>query len=144
MDALQVHAAAAAIAAGGAAFTDVAVGFEVAKGRSVRIFYAGERDMEQFTDRVLDAGLVGQGFIVRGAWPNADTGTNTQRTTEIEIAAFVKDFRTRVLADSQLGGEAKDLTLGLAQVEQVVLGGDKYTVADMEAVMSYDEFPLAP
>lgn len=144
MDALQVHAAAAATTAGGAAFTDVAVGFPVGKGRCVRIFYGGEAEPEHISAKVLDAALMAERIVVRGYWPNADTGTNTQRATEGEIAAFVKSFRTRVLADSQLGGEAVDLNLHAAQVEQVVISDTKYAVVDMEVVADFSEYPIAP
>ena len=73
MDAVQVHAAAAAAAAD-AKFKDVAVGFGAARGKCVRIFYGGERGPEHFPDdRTLNSQLVGQAIVVRGYWPRSDT-----------------------------------------------------------------------
>lgn len=145
MDALQVHAAAAAVTASSAKFYDVAVGFPVGKGKCVRIFYAGETEPPHFpNDRTLNSQLMAEKIIVRGYWPNADTGTNRQRLTEIEMATFVKSFRTRVLGDSQLGGESVDLTLSAAVVEQVVIADTKYAVVDMEVAADFNEYTLAP
>lgn len=146
MDALQVHAAAAANTADSSSkFYDVAVGFPAAKGRCVRIFYGGERAPEHFPDdKVLNAQLIAQAIIVRGYWPLSETATKRQRAMEGEMAAFVKSFRTRVLGDSQLGGEAVDLNMGPAQCEQAVIAGTKYALVDIEIVCDYDEYPLAP
>lgn len=145
MDALQVHAAAAAVTAGGATFNDVAVGYPAARGRCVRIFYGGEREVEHFEDdKVLNAQLMAQAIIVRGYWPIPDAAAKRHRVMEGEIAAFVKSFRTRVLADTQLGGEAVDLNMGPALCEQAVIAQTKYALADIEIVVDYDEYPIAP
>jgi hypothetical protein len=146
MDALQVHAAAAAVTAGGATFTDVAVGFPAAKGRCVRVFYGGERSPDRMgpDSETLNSEMVGQAVIVRGYWPIPETATKRQRVQEGEIGTFVKSFRTRVNGDKQLGGGATDLTLSLAVVEQVVVSGTKYTMADLEAVIDFDEYTIAP
>ena len=145
MDALQVHAAAAAVTAGGVTFSDVAVGFPAARGRCVRIFYGGEREVEHFTEqKVLNAQLMAEAVIVRGYWPLSETAKKRQRIMEQEIAVFVKDFRTRVLADSQLGGEAVDLNLNPAVCEQVIYARTKYAVVDLEAVCDFSEYPIAP
>ena len=145
MDALQVHAAAAAIAAAGATFYDVAVGFPAAKGKCVRIFYGGESEPPHFPDnRVLDAVLIGQKIITRGYWPLSETATKRQRAMEGEMAVFVSEYRTRVLGDSQLGGETTDLDMGLAQCEQAVIANTKYALVDIEIGVDFDEFPEAP
>lgn len=145
MDAIQVHAAAAAVTAGGAKFYDVAVGFPAAKGRCVRIFYGGEREVEHFTDkRTLNSKLIGQAIIVRGYWPLSDTGTNRHRVQEGEMAVFVKSLRTRILGDSQLGGASVDLNMGLAQCDQAVLASTKYSITDTEIVVDFDEYSIAP
>lgn len=145
LDAIQVHAAAAAITAGGSKFVDVAVGFPAAKGRCVRVFYAGEREVEHFeSDKTLNSQLVAQAFVVRGYWPLSETDKVRQRVIEGEMAGFVKSLRTRILGDSQLGGEGADLNMGPAQSEQVVVGSTKYAITDNEIVVDYDEFSIAP
>lgn len=145
MDAIQVHAAAAAVTAAGATFSDVAVGYPAGKGRCVRIFYGGEAELEHFSgDRVLNGKLVGQAVIVRGYWPLPETATKRQRVMEGEIGAFVKSLRTRILGDSQLGGACTDLAMGLAQCEQAVIARTKYAIVDATIVIEYDETTLAP
>lgn len=144
MDAVQVHAAAAAVTAGGATFSDVAVGFPAAGGRRVRIFYGGERDPAHFGNRVLDANLVAQAIMVRGYWPLAETAAKRQRAMEGEMAVFIKSLRTRILGDSQLGGNAVDLVMSPAVTEQVMVAGTKYAIVDLELVVDFDETTLAP
>lgn len=145
MDAIAVHAAAAAVTAGGSKFYDVAVGFPAGKGRSVRVFYGGEREPEHFTsDRTLNSNLVAQAVVVRGYWPVAVTAVDRQRAIEGEMASFVKSLRTRVLGDAQLGGKSVDLNMHLAATDQVVIARTQYAVVDIEIVVDYDETTIAP
>lgn len=144
MDALQVHALAAANTAGGSTFYDVAVGFPVGKGRCVRIFYGGERGPEHFEpDRTLDSSLIAQAITTRAYWPLPGTQAARQRAIEGEMAVFVKSYRTRVLGDSQLGGESADLLMALAVADQVVISGTQYAVVDIETIVDFDEYPIA-
>ena len=131
MDAVQVHAAAAAITASGAKFYDVAVGYPA--------------ELEHFSgDRVLNGVLVGQSIIVRGYWPLPETATKRQRVMEGEMGSFVKSLRSRILGDSTLGGACTDLAMGLAQCEQAVIAKIKYAIVDSTIVVEYDETALAP
>lgn len=142
MDAVAVHAKAAAITAGGATLSDVAVGYPAGKGRCVRIFYGGEREPERFTmDESLASLLVSQAIVVRGYWPTASTSTKEQRIIEGQMGTFVKSFRTRLLTDQDLGGKAADgLKMHTAQAGQVVIGTTQYAIVDIEIVVDYDEF----
>lgn len=146
MDAIAVHATAAASTAGGATFYDVAVGFPVSKGRCVRVFYGGERETERFGDGTTIASvLVGQAIIVRAYWPIAETASKKHRAIEGEMAVFVKSLRTRLLGDYQLGGKAQDgLRMHLAVTDQVTIARTDYAVADIEIVVDYDETTYAP
>src|SRR3990167_6275436 len=144
MDAIQVHAAAAAITAADAKFYDVAVGFPAAKGRCVRIFYGGQRDPGYFPNRTLNSKMVAQAIIVRGYWPLSETATKRQRVMEGEMGTFVKSLETRILGDSTLGGACTDLVMGLAQCEQAVIAKIKYAIVDSTIVVEYDETALAP
>lgn len=144
MDALQVHAAAAGLTAS-ATLTDVKVGFPAGKGRCVRIFYGGERDPERLGgNKVLNASMYGQAIVVRGYWPTASTGVSEQRAIEGQIAVFVKDFRSRVLGDSQLGGKSVDLAMLPAETDQISLAGTSYAIVNIEIVVDYDETAIAP
>jgi hypothetical protein len=145
MDALQVHALAAANTAGGATFYDVAVRFPEARGRCVCIFYGGEREAPHFPDgQTLNSRLTADAIGVRAYWPVSEYASKRTRVLEGEIAAFVKSFRTRVEGDRQLGGEGTDLRMGLATVDQLLLAGAKYAVADLEILCEYNEFTTAP
>jgi hypothetical protein len=140
MDAIQVHAAAAAVTAGGAKFYDVAVGFPAARGKCVRIFYGGEREPERMGGELtLTSQMVAQAINVRGYWPVSETAAKNHRVIEGEMAAFVKSLRTRILGDSQLGGEGVDLAMHLAVTDQVLVTGIQYAVVDMEIVCDFDE-----
>lgn len=144
LDRVQVHALAAATAAGGATFTDVQVGFPAAKGRCVRIFYGGEREPEHFDGDPLDSRLMGQAVVVRGYWPTPETAAKRSRVIEAEMAVFVKQLRTRVLADADLGGESKDLEMAPSIASQTVIAKTQYAITDTEIVVDFDEYPKAP
>jgi hypothetical protein len=143
MDAIQVHAAAAALAAGGSGFKDVAVGFPAARGRCVRIFYGGERQPEHFLDGVtLNSRLIAQAIVIRGYWPLPEADHKRARVLEGEMAVFCKELRTRILGDSQLGGASSDLNMTPAVADQVLLSGTKYAIVDSEIVVDYDEYAI--
>lgn len=148
MDAIQVHAAAAAAAAyvTGSKAYDVAVGFPASKGRCVRIYYGGERETERFPDdETLNSQLVAQAINVVGYWPTPSAAPKEHRLIEGEMAAFVKDLRTRINGDYTLGGKAADgLRMGLTTTDQIVLAQTQYAVCQTEIVVDYDEHSYAP
>ena len=145
MDAIAVHALAAADTAGGADFHDVAVGFPAGRGRCVRIFYDGERLPEHFLEgTTLNSRLMAESIHIRGYWPSPETSSKRQRIIEHEMATFVKSLRTRILGDSQLGGGAADLNLSPALVNQVTVANSRYVTVDLEAVVDYSEYTIAP
>jgi hypothetical protein len=145
MDAIAVHAVAAAATAGGATLTDVQVGFPVSKGRCIRIFYGGERGPEEFaSDKTLNSKLISQAIVVRGYWPTASTATKEHRAIEGQMASFVQSLRARILGDSQLGGKSIDLSMHPATTDQVVISTTQYAVVDIEIVVDADEYAIAP
>lgn len=145
MDAIAVHAAAAAVACADATFYDVHVGFPVAKGRCVRIFYGGERETAHMPfEATLTSNLVAQAIVVRGYWPVAVTAVDRQRSIEGQMAFFVKELRTRVLGDSDLGGKSVDLAMTLATTQQVMISNTQYAVVDIEIIVDFDEYTHAP
>jgi hypothetical protein len=95
-------------------------------------------------NETLNSEMVAQAFVIRAYWPTPETATKRQRVQEGEIAAFVGSLRTRINGDKQLGGANTDLTLGLAEVDQSVISGTKYTIADSEVLVDFDEYSIAP
>ena len=145
MDAIQVHALAAANDAGGADFHDVQVGFTPGAGRNVRIFYDGEREPQHFFEgKTLSSQLMAEAIHIRASWPLPETATKRHRIMEHEMSLFVKSLRTRILGDSQLGGGAADLNLSPAGVNLSTVGSRRYATVDMEAVVDYSEYMIAP
>lgn len=147
MDAIQVHAAAAAAAAysTGAKNYDVKVGFPASKGKCVRIYYGGEREPERFPATGPDWQLAAQAINVVGYWPTNTTAASDHRLIEGEMAAFVKSFRSRIVGDYTLGGKAADgLRMDYATTDQIVLAQTQYAVCQLEIVVDYDEHTYAP
>ena len=143
MDALQVHALAAAAAAN-AAFTDVAVGFPAAKGRCVRIFYGGEREPAFFETTDLKSRIVADAVMVRAHWPVASTAAADQRDIELEMVTFAHQFRTRVHGDYTLGGDATALEMPPASANQTVIARTRYSVLEFEVVVDHHEYTTTP
>lgn len=140
MDAIQVHAAAAA-AAVDASFRDVAVGHPTPRGRCVRIFYGGEREPTKMPfRRSLDSRLVAESVMVRAFWPVSDYSAKQGKALMAEMWGFKDELRTRVLGDSQLGGESIDLEMQMAEADDVLIAGDKYAIEDIEFVIDAGEY----
>jgi hypothetical protein len=144
MDALQVHALAAANAVGGPDFHDVEVGFPAAQGRSVRIFYGGERESVYLGEGSLNSEHIAQAVVVRGYWPLPETAAQRHRAMEGEMARFVKQFRTRVNADFQLGGGSTAIKIQPAQADQVLIAGNKYAAVELEVLVDFDDYLQSP
>lgn len=143
MDALQVHAAAAATAIS-SDFKDVVVGSSPPRGRCIRIYYGGERDPIFFGRRVLDAELIAQAVLVDAFWPAPETAAKRNRVAEGEMAAFAVDYRSRVDGDFTLGGHCKVLELAPARVERVVVSGAQFDRLQFEVGIDYVESSYAP
>ena len=109
--------------------TRVAIGSRTMAIKAVPFF-------TQLSDRELD--------VIRAVATEKSYAKNSVVLTEGEMGTFVKELRTRVLGDSQLGGESVDLVMGLAQAEQAVVASTKYAIVDTEIVLDFDEYTLAP
>jgi hypothetical protein len=145
LDALQVHAlAAAGTADATGTFVDVAVGFPVAKGRSVRVFYDGERDSVYFGEGSLNSQHVAQTIVVRAMWPEPTDAASDTRTMQIQMGAFAASFRTRVDGDFTLGGGCTALKMLPAPAGLQLVGQTKYAVLDWEIGLDLDDYTYAP
>lgn len=149
MDQIATHATAAA-AAVDTKFVDVAVGFQAARGRCVRIYYGGEVHPPAFaTDEVLNADLIGERVIVDALFPIASSGKADQRTIIGQLWDLKHELRTRIRGDSTLGGDSVDLNLLPATVDEVIFGGIRgsgqhYLQLRLEVVLAYTEYAKAP
>lgn len=138
-DAITVHAVAAA-AAVDSNFTDVAIGMPLPRARCVRIFYGGERDPEKMgAQRTLNSRLTAESILLRAFWPVSDYLAARGRALFGEQRSFVVQLRTRIEGDSQLGGKSADLSMHLAEPDDVVLGTTHYAIVDVEFVVDYHE-----
>lgn len=141
---IETHAKAA-----GAALTnpmkDVLIGFPLpGMGRCGRIWWGGESGPETMGARyVLDAEMVADIILVSFFWPLSGFTETHARVTVLEMRALKHDLRTRINADSQLGGSQTDLRLHDFLVEWPVIGGTQYAALTAEIVNDLTEYPLA-
>lgn len=144
LDAIKVHAEGAAAAAN-SKFIDVAVRFPAARGKSVSVFYAGERNSVYFDLRSLADEHIAQAVVVRAMWPLPDPAATTGRDIEIEISTYTRELRTRIDGDYTLGGSCTALKMLPGSVEtEVVNAKTKYAVIDHEIGIDLDEYPQNP
>lgn len=143
MDQIKTHAAAGALAID-AKFKDVAVGHPTPRGRSVRVYYGGEAEVEHFTsDRTQTSKLIAQRVLIRAFWPVSEYAAKRGRALMLEMGSFVKELRTRVLGDSQLNSESSDLNMHFADADDMMIGGVLFAIIDAECVVEYDEYTIA-
>ncbi len=144
MDDVKTHAAAAALACD-SKFLDVAVGHPTPRGRCVRVFYNGEREPEEMgAGRTLNSRMVAEAVMVRGFWPVSEYAAKRGRLLMSEVWTFIYQLRSRLAGDSQLGGDSADLNIHLAMVDDVLIAGTLYVIADVEVVADYHEYAIAP
>lgn len=142
--ATHVSAACTALGSAGGGW-DVAVGPPLPRGKTVRIFYGGERQPPHFGEGgVLDGRIVAQLVIIRAFWPVADYAKLRRANIMFEMAAFTKDLRSRILGNFQLGGEVSALVMGYADTDDILFGNVHYATVDIELVLEYDEFTMTP
>jgi hypothetical protein len=141
-DAILVHAAAAALTAN-ATFTNVAIGAPVPSGKCVRIFWGGEAEPARMGgNRVLNGELVAQTLGLVAFWPLPSKSEGVVKAIDDEMSTFIHSLRTRILADSQLGGEATDLEMGYAEPSFLVIDGARYATVEVPFTLDYIEYPL--
>ena len=141
-DAILVHAAAAA-AAIDAQWKDVAIGAPYPRGnRCVRVFYAGESAAEHIERRVLNAVLIAEQVALVAFWSIASLDEPAIKAVDDEIVGFKHELRTRVLADSQLGGASTDLEMGFAEPDYITIGGARWAVLECVFTLDFTEYPL--
>lgn len=143
MDDINAHAVAAA-AAVDPQFVDVAVGFRAARGRCCRTYYAGEIAPPAFPeDETLNSQLIGERVVVDALWPMADISTEKAREQLGEAWTFKHELRTRLLGDESLGGDAMNLLLLPATVDEAVISKQSYLLCRIEIHLAYTEYALA-
>lgn len=143
--AIKTHAAAA-----GAALTNKILDVEIgppypATGRCVRISYGGEAEpVRMGTQRVLNAELIAERIVLTVWIAVSNLSLQEIAAVETELYDFKHQLRTRVLADSQLGGQGTDLEMTYAEVDYGVIGNVRYRVLETEFLTDYQEYPIAP
>lgn len=142
-DGILVHAKAAA-AAVDAEWKDVSIGAPFPRGRSVRIFYGGEREpVRMGASRVLNGELVSEVIVLEAYWPTSGMGENELKALDDQMYDFKHELRTRVLGDSQLGGVSTDLEMGYVDPGWSQIGGTTYIGLRAEFTTDFTEYPIA-
>ena len=92
-------------------------------------------------NRVLNARLIAPTCALVAFWALRSTTPAAVKAIDDEMADFVHELRTRVLADSQLGGASTDLEMGMAEPDFVVIEGTRYAVVEVGFTFDYLEYP---
>lgn len=141
---ITTHATAAAAALTNP-ILDVAVGSPVPSGRCVRIYYAGEVEPEHMgAGHTLTSRMVAESIALTLFLPMSSDGLQAAAATETEMYDFKHELRTRVLGDSQLGGQSTDLEMALVEPDFVVIGNTRYRILSTTFNTDYAEYTIAP
>lgn len=122
---------------------DVAEGFLPAVSRSGRIYYGGETEPPRIGgQRTLTEEMVGETIRVTFYWALSGTGAVNGAVIETELVALKHDIRTRVLADSQLGGNSLDLEMAYAEAGFTEITGTAYRTLDISFLTDHIAYPI--
>jgi hypothetical protein len=141
--AVLVHAQAAGNAIT-PAITDVNVAYPVAPGRCGRIFYGGEAEGERIgARRTLNSELIGEQITIVFFWPLSEIGETASASTETELYNLKHQLRTRLLGDSQLGGQSADLVLEYIEPGfWETTGGGAWRTLEASVLCEFTEYPI--
>lgn len=140
---LQAH-----LVAAGAALTDPFL--DVDRGlptgsRQLRYYWGGEIDPPRMGgNRDLTGDIVGQRFVIAATWPLTGLSVELVTAIDIEMQLLAGQIRTRIDADSQLGGNVTDLELGYAQPDVLTISNARHVVLQWDLDLSYVEYPVGP
>lgn len=142
-DAILAHAVTAA-ASIDSTWKDVQVGAPIPKGnRCVRIFWTGEAEPEHMGgNRTLGSRLIAPTCGLVAFWSMSTMDESAVKAIDDEMATFVHALRTAILADSQLGGTATDLEMGMAEPDFIVINGARWATVEVPFTLDYLEYPL--
>lgn len=144
LSALTTHATAAAAALDDP-ILDVAVGAPVPEGRCVRLYYDGETQPARMPgQRTLNAEMVAERISLILFIPVTEMSLSQMQAVEAELYDFKHELRTRVLGDSQLGGQSTDLEMEYAEPDFVVIGNIRYRILGVSFVTDFAEYSIAP
>lgn len=125
------------------AITDVVVAYPSPRGRCIRIFYGGEVEpVRMGAQRVLNEEMVGEQIVIVAFWPLNNLSEDQAAGIEVEAYNLKHQLRTRILADSQLGGMSTDLELGYADPGFANLAGIPYRTLEMIVNTDYTSYTL--
>lgn len=143
--AVKTHAVAA-----GAAVTppilDVAVGPSLPlTSRCARIFYGGETDPERMGARLTqNSQMIAERIVVTLFIAVSNLSLQEIEAVETELYAFKHELRTRILGNSQLGGQSVDLAMTPVEPDYVVVGNTRYRTLETEIRTETTEYTIAP
>lgn len=135
------------LVAAGAALTnpmlDVARGLPTG-GRMLRYYWGGEVEPPHMGgNRVLNGEMVGQKFIIAALWPLSDLSPATVTSIDAEMQVLAGQIRTRLLGDSQLGGNVTDLDLQYGESDLVIVSGTRHVAILWDLDLAYIEYAIA-
>lgn len=111
--------------------------------RCIRLYYTGEAEPPHFPDgRVLNGEMIAERLVIVAFWALSNARETYAATVEAEVRALKHEIKTRIFADSQLGGQATDLRLGLAEVDWGINAGTLYRTLEIEVLTELEEYPL--
>lgn len=142
--AIKTHATAA-----GAAVTppllDVAVGAIPPTTRCIRIFYGGEVAPERMSEGLtLNSQMIAERIVVAAYIAVSTLSAQELEAVETELYTLKHELRTRILGDSQLGGQSTDLVMTLAAPDYIEHGNTRYRTLEVEIIPEYVEYLIAP
>jgi len=114
-------------------------------GRNIRYYWGGEFDPPHMGGNSdLDGEMVGQRFIIAALWPLSDLSVEQVTAIDIEMQLLAGQIRTRILNDSQLGGNVTDLELSHASPDLVFIGNARHVALSWDLDLAYVEYPVNP
>lgn len=113
-------------------FKDIGRGASVPTGRCIRYWYEGDGEpVRMGAPRTLTDEMVGERVRIRAFWPLPSAAKTYTSAIDVEAQALKAAIKSRLVGDSQLGGQCVDLDVGSAEVDFVDIAGTAYMTLDL-------------
>lgn len=117
----------------------------VPTAKLIAYWYAGDGDPVHFPPRTLTDQMVGIQVTVQAYWPVATRDKNASANLEADVQALNYQIKSRLLGDSTLGGECKDLAISDTSTGWLAPDGGLYRTLTMTVTLDFvDLYTIAP
>ncbi|MGH2386249.1 MAG: hypothetical protein ACRDGB_14535, partial [Candidatus Limnocylindria bacterium] len=114
------------------------------KGRCIRLWWSGDGPPGRMgASLTLSSEMIGERVSIVAFFPVSSLSEEVTGYNDTEARALRHELRTRISADSTLGGNVTDLAIEGVETGWESLNNTRYRTLDMTIVLDFEEYPIS-